>query len=99
MTAEKIETRFIALACLVMASVVVYLVLDGLEVLPCKLTLADVPPGFEIVHDNGVYRARFKETKILLTPYNGSDHSLCRAIERARRQYEFIQDRKCEVVK
>ena len=105
MTVEKIEKWFIALACFAMASVVVYLVLDRFEVLPCKYTLADVPPGFEIVYDDGVYRARFKDTKILLTPYNGSDHSLCRAIERARGQYEFTEkdkqerNRKCEVVK
>ena len=105
MNATKIETRFITLACFAMASVPVYLVLDRLEVLPCKLTLADVPPDFEIVHDNGVYRARFKETKLLLTPYNDSDHSLCQAIERAMRQYEFRQKdrreqaREWEVVK
>lgn len=105
MDLKKVELAGWLVTIFVLFGMIVCLVLARFEVFPCKYTLADVPPGFEIVHDNGVYRARVEGATVLLTAYSGNDTSLCRAIERARGQHEFRQkdrqeqDRKWEVVR
>lgn len=105
MDKDKIETLLIGVICFCMAAWVAYMVIDSLETSPCKYTMADVPPGFEIVHSNGVYRARFKGADRILSPYSYNDTSLCSAIRRAIGQYEYLtnlthdQNRKWEIVK
>jgi hypothetical protein len=83
----------------------VWAILDRLDVLPCKYTLADVPPGYEIVYADGIYRAKWADSSRLLTVFRDSDTSLCKAIERAVEQHDYStgkekeRTRKWEVVK